>query len=233
MSATGTPPLFQTQNLVKVYRAASGAAVRALDDVSLAVPRGSLTLVRGPSGSGKTTLLALLGALERPTAGAVIFDGRDLTGCSGAELTRVRRRLGFVFQEGGLLPDLSVLENVTYPLLPRGVPRAERKRRAGELLDRLGIGGRVAARARELSGGERQRVALARALAGHPEAVLADEPTAGLDESAADAVRGLFRELHAAGATIVLAAHDPAARALATEVCELAGGRIVASDGRL
>lgn len=218
------PPLFCARNLVKVYRAAPGVVVRALDGVNLDVRRGSLTLVRGPSGSGKTTLLALLGALERPSAGSVVFDGLELTACSGAELTRVRRRLGFVFQEGALLPDLSALENVTYPLIPRGVPRAERRQRAFALLDRLGVGSRALTRARALSGGERQRVALARALAGQPEAVLADEPTAGLDESAAAEVFALFRERHAAGTTIILAAHEAAARTLATDVYELASG---------
>src|SRR5262249_54830717 len=143
-----------------------------LDEVSLSIEQGSFTVVTGRSGSGKTTLLALLGALERPTRGRVLFAGKDFGDCSDVELARIRRRMGFVFQDFSLIPNLSAGENITYPLIPRGVPRAERQRRAQELLSRFGIGGKLTARAKELSGGEQQRVALARALAGQPEVVL-------------------------------------------------------------
>src|SRR5262249_12187315 len=137
--------------------------------VTLGIERGSITVISGPSGSGKTTLLALLGALERPTRGQVLFEGNNLGDCSGMELARVRRRLGFIFQDFALVPNLTAEENITYPLIPRGVRRSERHRRARELLARFGMEGKLAVKARTLSGGEQQRVAIARALAGRPE----------------------------------------------------------------
>jgi putative ABC transport system ATP-binding protein len=195
--------------------------VRALDGVSLGIEHGSLTLVSGPSGSGKTTLLALLGALERPTRGQVLFEGKDLGECSDAELARVRRRFGFIFQDFALIPNLSALENITYPLIPRGVPAAERCLRARELLARFGMEGRLASRAGALSGGEQQRVAIARALAGGPEVVLADEPTSNLDAETSELLFELFRELHTQGKTVIVASHDPRVVGLATCVHEL------------
>jgi putative ABC transport system ATP-binding protein len=217
---------FEARDLWKNYRTGAGDPVCALGGVSLGVERGSLVVVTGPSGSGKTTLLALLGALERPTRGQALFDGKDLGRCSDVELARARRRLGFVFQDFSLIPSLSAGENVTYPLIPRGVPRAERARRAAGLLERLGMGPRLRARARELSGGEQQRVAIARALAGQPEALLADEPTSNLDPVAAQALLEVLKELHAEGKTILLASHDPRALPLATQAFELAGGKV-------
>jgi ABC-type lipoprotein export system ATPase subunit len=218
--------LYETRTLCKYYRAGSRAEVRALDDVSLGVERGGFTVVVGPSGSGKTTLLALLGALERPTRGAVLFEGRDLAACSDVELARVRRRLGFIFQDFALIPNLSVIENITYPLIPRGVAAGERLRRARELLSRFGLEAKLAVRARELSGGEQQRVAIARALAGGPEVVFADEPTSNLDPESGRLLLGVFQELHAQGKTVILSSHDPQMVPLATCVLELEGGRL-------
>jgi putative ABC transport system ATP-binding protein len=218
--------LFETRALCKYYRNGSRSEVRALDDVSLGIERGSLTVVTGPSGSGKTTLLALLGALERPTRGEVFFDARSLTDCSDVALARARRRMGFVFQDFALIPNLTAEENITYPLIPRGVPRAERRRRAGAMLARFSMEDKRAVRARGLSGGEQQRVAIARALADRPEVVLADEPTSNLDAEASQALLAIFRELHAEGKTVVLSSHDPAAIALATQVYQLQKGRL-------
>jgi putative ABC transport system ATP-binding protein len=220
--------VLETRNLFKFYRAGSGAEVRAVDDVSLEIPAGSFTLLTGPSGSGKTTLLALLGGLERPTSGQVLFAGRDFAACSGAELARLRRRVGFVFQDFALIAGLPVWENITYPLIPRGVPRAERYRLATELLAQVGLADRRTARPRELSGGEQQRVAVARALAGRPEIVLADEPTSNLDEASGQAVIDLLGQAHAAGLTVIAASHDPRLAAVATRVCELHAGRLKA-----
>jgi putative ABC transport system ATP-binding protein len=218
--------LFETRALCKYYRAGTKAEVRALDDVSLTIERGSLTVVTGASGSGKTTLLALLGGLERATRGEVYFDGKSLADCSGNELARLRRRVGFVFQDFALIPNLSVAENITYPLIPRGIPRADRHRRARELLARLGIEDKFASPARDLSGGERQRAGVARALAGDPEALLADEPTSNLDPATADAMLALIQERHAAGTTVVLSSHDPRVIAVATRRYDLAAGRL-------
>jgi putative ABC transport system ATP-binding protein len=218
--------LFQTRSLGKVYRSGSRTEVRALDDVSLGIERGSITVLSGPSGSGKTTLLALLGALDRPTRGQVFFAGQELGICSDVELARTRRRLGFVFQDFALIAHLTAAENVTYPLIPRGVPGAERQRRARELLARFGMEGKRRVRAGELSGGEQQRVAIARALAGEPEVLLADEPTSNLDAQAGRELLAVLQEFHATGKTVLLSSHDPQVMALATRVVELEGGRL-------
>ncbi len=214
-------PLFEAREACRAFR-----DVRALDRVSISVPRGAFLAVTGPSGCGKTTLLALLGALDRPTAGSVFFDGIDLGGSSEPERSRVRRRLGIVFQSSPLIRGLPLWENVTWPLVPRGVPARERRRIGGALLDRVGIARRAGARPEELSGGERQRVGVARALVADPEAVLADEPTSDLDRETATAVVGLLREFHASGRTVVVATHDPAVEALATVTLRLREGRV-------
>jgi putative ABC transport system ATP-binding protein len=218
--------LWETRSLSKHYHAGSRSEARALDDVSLTIERGSLTVVSGPSGSGKTTLLALLGALERPTRGQVLFDGHNLGDCSGMELARVRRRLGFVFQDFALIANLTAEENITYPLLPRGIPRTERRRRARELLGRFGMEAKLTTRARSLSGGEQQRVAIARALAGQPQALLADEPTSNLDPAMGQTLLTFLRDLHGEGKTIVLSSHDARVIALATCMYELEAGRL-------
>jgi putative ABC transport system ATP-binding protein len=218
--------LLEARMLCKYYRQGSRAEVRAVDGVTLAVAAGSYVAATGPSGSGKSTLLALLGALERPTRGEVLFDGRDTTKLSDAERTRTRRRMGFIFQSFALIARLCVWENVTYPLIPRGVPRPERYRRAVELLTRLGLGDRLAARPEELSGGEQQRVAVARALAGEPEVLIADEPTSNLDPQTAEVVATLLRERHSRGTTILVASHDPRLIASAEVVYEMQSGHL-------
>jgi putative ABC transport system ATP-binding protein len=218
--------LMETHGLCRYFRPGTRAEVRALDDVSVTIARGSFTVLTGPSGSGKTTLLALLGALDRPTKGRVFFDGRDLGPFSDVELTRVRRRVGFVFQDFPSLAGLPVWENVTYPLIPRGVLRRERYRLAEGLLARLGLADKLLSRPKELSGGEQQRVGLARALAGEPDAVLADEPTSNLDAESAAAVLDELRAAHRAGKTVVVSSHDPAVLDLATAAYHLRAGRV-------
>jgi len=218
--------LFETRSLCKYYRANARTEIRALDDVSLGIERGSITVVSGPSGSGKTTLLALLGALERPTRGQVFFEGECLSDCSDMHLTRVRRKLGFIFQDFALISNLTVEENITYALIPHDMTRAERSRRARELLARFGMEGMRSARARSLSGGEQQRVAIARALAGNPQVVLADEPTSNLDPNNIETLLALVRQLHSEGRTVVLSSHDPSVIALATHTHELEKGKL-------
>jgi putative ABC transport system ATP-binding protein len=219
-------PLLETQAVSRYYRAGTRSEVRALHEVSLAIEPGQFVLLTGPSGSGKTTLLALLGALDRPTHGQVHFEGRNLSGCSDAELARVRRRVGFVFQGFSLLPGLPAWENVTYPLIARGVPRGRRRQRAADLLGELGLAEKIEARPGELSGGEQQRVAVARALAGEPAVLLADEPTSNLDATAGLALLAILASLHRQGMTLVLSSHDPTVLPLATVVCELEAGRL-------
>ena len=219
-------PLFEARALCKHYRAGTRSEVRALDGVSLAVEAGTLAVLTGPSGSGKTTLLALLGALDRPTRGEVVFEGRNLGACSDVALARVRRRLGFIFQDFALIPNLSAEENITYPLIAHGLARAERRRRAGELLERFGMGGKLSERGRELSGGEQQRVAIARALAGRPEAVLADEPTSSLDPETGQTLLAVLQEMQSRGKTVLVSSHDPRVLPLATQVLRLQGGKL-------
>jgi putative ABC transport system ATP-binding protein len=182
--------------------------------------------VTGPSGSGKTTLLALLGALDRPTRGNVHFGGVNLSTQSDAALARVRRRMGFVFQDFALIPGLSVWENITYPLIPRGVRRSLRRKTAATLLSRLGIVDRLDDSPRDLSGGEQQRVAVARALAGEPEVLFGDEPTSNLDSATARDLLILLQECQARGTTVVVATHDAQLSALATIVYELQAGQL-------
>jgi len=185
-------------------------------------------VVAGPSGSGKTSLLNLLGCLDEPDEGQVVFAGADLASLSSADKTALRRRqLGFVFQSFNLLPVLSAFENVEYPLWIDGIPRAERKRRAEEALAAVGLGDRMRHRPDQLSGGERQRVSLARALVHEPLAILADEPTANLDSRTAAAIVDLLARMNAErGTTFLFATHDPAIVARAPRTIRLKDGMV-------
>lgn len=223
MSST---PLFQTVEVCRSFHAGKPNETKAVDRLSLEIASGALCIVSGPSGSGKSTLLSLLGLLDRATGGQVLFQGRDLTKCSDVELARARRKIGFVFQDAALLPRMSLVDNIGYPLIPRGVLRRRRRELALHWLARLGIARHAAKRPAELSAGERQRVALARALAGEPIALLADEPTSNLDPATRSDVCGLFRELHSAGVTVVAATHDESLAALATQVVRLHNGAL-------
>jgi putative ABC transport system ATP-binding protein len=184
-------------------------SVSALSRASLTVERGELVAVIGPSGSGKTTLLHLAGALDQPTSGRVLVTGMDLTRLGDRELAGLRAyRIGFVFQQFFLAPARSALNNVADGLVYTGMSSAERKRRAREALDKVGLDLRHEHRPHELSGGERQRVAIARAIAGEPDLILADEPTGNLDSVNGTNVVQLLRELNANGATVVVITHD-------------------------
>jgi putative ABC transport system ATP-binding protein len=198
-----------------------------LQDVSMSVSAGSWTHISGPSGSGKTTLLMLLGALDIPSRGRLIFEGNDLTHYSDHALARLRRRTGVVFQEYALIPRLSVLENITYPLIPRGFEQKWMRQRALDTLESVGLAGYEARRPEELSGGERQRAAFARAIAGDPAVLLADEPTSNLDSASAALIVQILTELHANGGTLIVASHDPALAELASQQYELRNGSLI------
>ncbi|MBE0591606.1 MAG: ABC transporter ATP-binding protein [Gemmatimonadales bacterium] len=203
--------------------------VRALTDVTLRIAAGALTVVEGPSGSGKSTLLALVGGLDRPSAGAIEVFGLSLSGLPERRLRTYRRNhVGFVFQDFKLLDVLSALDNVALVLELRGVARREARRRSAALLDELGMDGRAKAHPGDLSGGEKQRTAIARALVAGAQLILADEPTANLDSAAGIAVVDV---LHAAtrtrGATAIVVSHDPRVAACADHVFRLADGRVV------
>jgi putative ABC transport system ATP-binding protein len=186
------------------------SAVRALDRIDLDIHAGDYVGVIGPSGSGKTTLMDIIGCLSRPSEGTYEFEARRVDELDDAGLAELRgERIGFVFQAFNLLPRLSAVENVELPMLYRRVARRERRERALELLERVGLGGRAEHKPSELSGGERQRVAIARALINHPSVILADEPTGALDTATGTAIMDLIERLNADGHTVVVVTHDP------------------------
>jgi putative ABC transport system ATP-binding protein len=209
VAAVDALPVVEGRELTKVYRM-EGVEVRALDGVDVTVGRADSLAIMGPSGSGKSTLLGLLGGLDRPTSGSLQFEGREVTQLSDDELARVRNQVvGFVFQNFQLLPRTSALGNVGLPLVYRGIGRAERRRRATEALEGVGLGHRLQHRPSQLSGGEQQRVAIARALAAEPAMLLADEPTGNLDSRSGEEVLELLARLRAErGVAVVVVTHD-------------------------
>lgn len=200
--------MIQIRNVTKTHLRGE-TEVRALRGVSCDIERGSFSFIVGPSGSGKSTLLYLMGALDEPTSGEILVDGQSLTGLSQKAKDQYRRSdVGFIFQSFNLLGNLSAVENVLVPFLPHGVP-GELRRRAIDLLKRVGLSGRLDHRPNQLSGGEQQRVAIARALLKHPKLVLADEPTGELDTRSGQEVFAYLRELHQSqNATVIVVTHD-------------------------
>ena len=205
-------------------------AVEALAGVDVEVRAGRLTVVRGPSGSGKTTLLNLLGGLDRPTSGRVLLGDDVLSELSEAELAAARRdRIGYVFQNFGLIPVLSAAENVEVPLRLRRMERRQRDERVAEVLELVGLTRHAGQRPGELSGGQQQRVGVARALVARPEVLIADEPTGQLDSETAERIMDLILEVtRIRGTATVVATHDPLLISRADEVLELRDGRVVA-----
>ena len=234
MAASESPaPLLEARDVHKAYRLGD-VTVPALRGVDLVVDKAEFVVVAGPSGSGKSTLLNLLGALDAPDAGRVLFDGVDLATFTEREHTLLRRRrLGFVFQSFNLVPVLSAYENVEYPLWIDGVPKDERRRRVTEALAAVGLAPRMDHRPDHLSGGERQRVSIARALVHEPFLVLADEPTANLDSTTGQSIVELLLSLNNdRGTTFVLATHDPAIIEQAPRTVRLSDGQITADPRR-
>ena len=226
-------PTFEVRGLVKTYRQGK-IPVDALSGIDLAVLAGEFLVVAGSSGSGKSTLLHLLGGLDRPDRGEVLFSGTDLAALSDSERTKIRRhKLGFVFQSFNLVPVLSAYENVEYGLWLDGMARNERRQRVEGVLQAVGLADRMHHRPDHLSGGQRQRVALARALVHEPVAVLADEPTASLDSRTGSEIVELLLGLNSKrGTTFVFATHDPAIIARAPRVVHLSDGRVTDDERR-
>ncbi|MBW7996582.1 MAG: ABC transporter ATP-binding protein [Candidatus Glassbacteria bacterium] len=201
--------------------------VTALDGVSLEIGAGEMVAVLGPSGSGKSTLMNLLGCLDTPSEGTYLLDGEQVSEMNRSQLAAVRnRRIGFVFQNFNLLAYATAQENVELPLIYAKTPASERRRRATEVLELVGLGDRVKHRPAELSGGERQRVAMARALANDPEIILADEPTGNLDSKSGEEILALFEDLHKRGKTLIVVTHDQNIASRCRRVITLLDGRI-------
>jgi putative ABC transport system ATP-binding protein len=201
--------IVEGHGLTRTFPMPSGA-VTALRNVSIQISRGEYVAITGPSGCGKSTLLHLLGCVDSPTSGSLLFEGRDTASLSESDRSRIRlTRIGFIFQRFFLLPMLDAWENVELPQSEIGVPAPERRTRTRQLLEYVGLGDRARHRPSQLSGGEMQRVAIARALANGPALVLADEPTGELDEDTGEQIADLFDRLHADGTTLVVVTHNP------------------------
>ena len=228
---TTTNTLISTRELTRTF-GSGNQAVSAVKNVSLDVLPGEFLAVVGRSGSGKTTLLNLMAGLDRPTTGGVVFEGAELTSMSDADLTELRKRsIGFVFQSFGLMPLLSAYENVELPLHIRGVGWRERRRRAHDVLESVGLGSRARHRPYELSGGEQQRVAIARALAPEPQVIFADEPTGELDTQTAMTIGSILGDVVGSQVvTVIVATHDLAIAELSSRTIELVDGSLVSDS---
>ncbi|OHD69408.1 MAG: macrolide ABC transporter ATP-binding protein [Spirochaetes bacterium RBG_16_49_21] len=223
--------IINIQDLVKDYDT-NGIAVRALRNVVLTVEKGEFTAIAGPSGSGKTTLLNIIGGLDSPTSGTVHVVGKDLAVLSPKGLSDMRlEKIGFIFQAYNLIPVLTALENVEYILLLQGTGKEERRGRAMRILEEVGLGKEINRRPKELSGGQQQRVAVARAIVSEPELVLADEPTANLDQKTGAGLLDLMHELnHRKNITFIFSTHDRMVMDYAERLISLTDGIIVSDE---
>ncbi len=219
-------PIIRLAGITKTYKTGE-VFVRALVDVDLAVEKGEMIAIMGPSGSGKSTLMNVLGCLDRPTKGSYLFEGREVAELPKRELSALRlSAFGFVFQGFQLIARTSAVDNVALPLVYADVPAGERRQRAKEALERVGLAGREDHTPAQLSGGQQQRVAIARALVNRPRLILADEPTGALDTRTSVEVLGLLQSLHKTGITIVIVTHEP-------DIAAYADRRLVVRDGRV
>ncbi len=218
--------LIEIKDVTKVYDMGA-VQVRALNGIDLAIEQGEYVAIMGSSGSGKSTLMNLVGCLDTPTSGTYRLNGTEVGGLSDQQLAAIRNKeIGFVFQTFNLLPRTSALHNVELPLIYAGISRSERRKKALEALQRVGLGDRVDHQPNELSGGQRQRVAVARALVNGPSILLADEPTGNLDSKTSEEIMQLFNELHTGGNTVILVTHEP-------DIAAYARRQVVLKDGKV
>jgi len=229
-AAAGDPtlPVIRLEHVTKIFKG-DGEETRALDDVTLDIQRGEYVAVSGPSGCGKSTFLSVLALLDTPSSGRYWLNGRATDRLSPGEKARVRNLdVGLIFQSFNLIGDMTIYENVEYPLTLRGVAPADRKARVDAALERVGLAPRAKQRPGSMSGGQQQLVAVARAITGRPAILLADEPTGNLDSKNGEQVMALLGELHEAGATLCMVTHDPRYASFATDRVQLFDGRLVA-----
>ena len=220
--------LIEIQNLYKIYNEGKESEVRALDGVSLQIDKGEFVAIVGQSGSGKSTMMNVLGCLDIPTYGEYHLDGTDIGSLSDKQLARIRNReIGFIFQGYNLIQELDALENVTLPLIYRGVSVFDREDMAMAALAKVGMDDRAHHRPSEMSGGQQQRVAIARAIATAPPIIMADEPTGALDSKTGKHVLEILRDLYRGGTTILLITHDDGIAATARRVVRLSDGKII------
>ena len=216
--------IIDMQNICKEYIQGK-MKIPVLKDICFQMEEGEYTAIMGPSGSGKTTLMNIIGCLDRATSGKFLLDGHDVSMCSENQMSDIRlEKVGFVFQTFQLLSGMSALENVALPLTYAGIPKKERLKRAGELLERVGLSDRASFKPSQLSGGQKQRVAIARAMVNHPKILLADEHTGALDSHSGDQMMELFEELNSAGVSILMITHDANIASRASRIVEIRDG---------
>jgi len=220
--------LIKLENVWKIYKLGE-VDVSVLRGVSLEINSGSFVTIMGPSGSGKSTLMYLLGLLDVPTRGKIYLQGQDVSSFSEDDLARLRgKKIGFVFQQFNLLPNLTALENVMLPMIFQGVPENQRKERGTQLLESINLGKRIKHRPKEMSGGEQQRIAIARSLVNDPEILIADEPTGNLDSSTGKTVMEILTKLHKEQKkTIIVVTHDPNIAHYSQNIIHIQDGEIV------
>nr|WP_290227488.1 ABC transporter ATP-binding protein [Trichocoleus desertorum] len=224
-----TSVIIRLENIAKTYGSGE-TEVRALADVDLVIEKGEYCSIMGASGSGKSTMMNMIGCLDRPTLGSYYLDGVDVSRLNDSELAHIRnRKIGFVFQQFHLLQQLSALENVMLPMVYANVPNDERRDRAAEALQRVGLGNRMNNKPNQLSGGQQQRVAIARAIVNRPVLLLADEPTGALDTRTTKEVMDIFTELNTSGITIVIVTHEPDVARLTKRIVWFRDGQVLHS----
>ena len=223
--------LIDIRDLYKIYNEGKESEVRALDGVTLQIDKGEFVAIVGQSGSGKSTMMNVLGCLDIPTYGEYFLDGNDINTLTDKQLARIRNReIGFIFQGYNLIQELDALENVTLPLIYRGVSVFDREDMAMEALAKVGMDDRAHHRPSEMSGGQQQRVAIARAIATSPPIIMADEPTGALDSKTGKHVLEILRDLYRGGTTILLITHDDGIAATAKRVVRLSDGKIISDN---
>lgn len=225
--------LIELIDVVKRFPLENGEYYQALNGMSMKIGHGEFVSIMGPSGSGKSTTMHILGALDTPTTGKYLFEGRDISSYTSDELAKIRnKKIGFVFQTFNLLPRTTVFKNVERPMIYGGVPAAERKERVMKTLEMLGIADKAENLSNKISGGQIQRVAIARALIMNPSVILADEPTGNLDSKTSHEIMSLLHELHEKGSTILVITHDEKVASFAHRKIHIIDGKIVSDVGK-